>query len=78
MRAKMREGGQLTTARETSFRSGSFNVAVRELLGQYMALEELYMNETCLMAVRINEVRGWQGGGQAGSATGLSRCLYSV
>lgn len=37
-------------------RSGPFNVAVRELLGQYMALEEFYMNETCMMAIRIDEV----------------------
>ena len=37
-------------------RSGPFNVAVRELLAQYMALEEFYMNETCSMAIRIDEV----------------------
>lgn len=56
MLGKMREGGQLTTARETSFRSGPFNIAVRELLGQYMALEEFYMNATCSLAVTIDEV----------------------
>ncbi|GAX77377.1 hypothetical protein CEUSTIGMA_g4823.t1 [Chlamydomonas eustigma] len=60
MLGKMRDAlgsaqGQLTAARETNFRSGPFNVAVRELLGQYMALEEFYMNETCSLAVRIDE-----------------------
>ena len=29
---------------------------MRELLAQYMALEEFYMNETCSMAIRIDEV----------------------
>lgn len=51
----MREGGQLTAPRETAFRSGAFNVAVRELLGQYMALEEYYMSESCALALRIDE-----------------------
>ena len=37
-------------------RSGGLNVAVRELLGHYMALEEAYMGETTAMAIRIDEV----------------------
>ncbi|MEW5307113.1 MAG: hypothetical protein WDW36_009530 [Sanguina aurantia] len=45
----------LNAVRETSFRSGAFNVAVREMLGYYMTLEEYYMDETTTMAVRIDE-----------------------
>ena len=58
--------------RETAFRSCAFCVAVRELLGHYMALEEFYMNETVTMAVRIDElvcapsVLGGGGGGHIG------------
>jgi hypothetical protein len=36
---------------------------VRELLGHYMALEEVYMSETVSMAIRIDEV--WGGAGHA-------------
>lgn len=49
MLAKMRSeaaGGNLTNAREAAFRSGPFNVALRELLGSYIVLEEYYMNQT--------------------------------
>ncbi len=38
-------------------RSGALNVAVRELLGHYMSLEEMYMYETAGIAIRIDEVR---------------------
>lgn len=60
MLGKMRDAaagghGQLTAAREAAFRSGQFNLAVREMLGQYMILEEFYMNETCSLAIRIDE-----------------------
>ncbi|KAG2447879.1 hypothetical protein HYH02_007335 [Chlamydomonas schloesseri] len=48
--------GQLPLAREAAFRSGSFNVALRELLGRYVALEEYYLDETAGMAIRIDEV----------------------
>lgn len=37
-------------------RSGPFNLAVRELLGRYVALEEHYLDETAGMAIRIDEV----------------------
>lgn len=40
----------------TSCRSGALNVAVRELLGHYMSLEEMYMYETANMAIKIDEV----------------------
>ncbi|KAL6746871.1 component of oligomeric golgi complex 4 [Haematococcus lacustris] len=58
MLGKMRAAaeGSLSSARETTFRSGGLNVCVRELLGHYMALEELYMNDTVAMAIRIDEV----------------------
>eukprot|EP00798_Chlamydomonas_sp_ICE-L_P008858 gene8858-3742_t len=60
MLAKMRnavaDSGGLSLARESAFRSGQFNVGVRELLGHYMALEEYYIDETSGMAVRIDEV----------------------
>lgn len=48
--------GQLPAAREAAFRSGPFNLAVRELLGRYVALEEHYLDETAGMAIRIDEV----------------------
>lgn len=51
-------GGSLSTARETTFRSGALNVRVRELLGAYMSLEEVYMGECAAMAIRIDEVGG--------------------
>eukprot|EP00983_Pelagomonas_calceolata_P005623 184055-Pelagomonas_calceolata.AAC.1 len=37
-------------------RSGGLNVGLRELLGHYMALEEVYMEETANMAISIDEV----------------------
>lgn len=47
-------------------------MALRELLGRYVALEEYYLDETAGMAIRIDEVvsavgegRGWGGRGQA-------------
>lgn len=39
-------------------RSGGLNVGLRELLGHYMALEEIYLEETARMAISIDEV-GW-------------------
>lgn len=41
---------------EARLRSGSFAVGVRELLGHYMTLEELYLEDTTDMAIRIDEV----------------------
>ncbi|WIA35384.1 hypothetical protein OEZ86_003832 [Tetradesmus obliquus] len=41
---------------EARLRSGPFAVGVRELLGQYMALEEFYLEDTTDMAIRIDEV----------------------
>lgn len=41
---------------EARLRSGPFAVGVRELLGHYMALEELYLEDTTDMAIRIDEV----------------------
>ncbi|KAF8060573.1 COG4 [Scenedesmus sp. PABB004] len=41
---------------EAALRSGPFAVAVRQLLGQYLALEELYLEDTTDMAIRIDEV----------------------
>uniref|UniRef100_A0A7S0RYR1 Conserved oligomeric Golgi complex subunit 4 n=1 Tax=Chlamydomonas leiostraca TaxID=1034604 RepID=A0A7S0RYR1_9CHLO len=49
-------GGGLSAAREATFRSGPLNVRVRELLGAYMSLEEVYMGECASMAIRIDEV----------------------
>jgi len=34
-------------------------VGLRELLGHYMALEEVYMEETVNMAIGIDEVGAW-------------------
>uniref|UniRef100_A0A7S3RBF0 Conserved oligomeric Golgi complex subunit 4 n=1 Tax=Dunaliella tertiolecta TaxID=3047 RepID=A0A7S3RBF0_DUNTE len=55
---KMRNAadGALSIAKETSFRSGGLNVGLRELLGHYMALEEVYMEETANMAISIDEL----------------------
>eukprot|EP00878_Enallax_costatus_P016453 GHUV01017258.1.p1 GENE.GHUV01017258.1~~GHUV01017258.1.p1 ORF type:complete len:570 (+),score=170.72 GHUV01017258.1:179-1888(+) len=41
---------------EARLRSGSFAVGVRELLGHYMTLEELYLEDTTDMAIRIDEI----------------------
>jgi hypothetical protein len=41
---------------EARLRSGPFAVGVRELLGYYMSLEELYLEDTTDMAIRIDEV----------------------
>ncbi len=42
-------------AREAAFKGGAFAVAVRELVGNYMALEEFYLESTTAMAMRIDE-----------------------
>ncbi|CAL5229024.1 g12271 [Coccomyxa viridis] len=42
-------------ARETSFRGGAFNMAVRELVSYYMALEEFYLEENVEKAIAIDE-----------------------
>jgi hypothetical protein len=44
---------------EALLRSGPFAVGVRELLGHYMSLEELYLEDTTDMAIRIDEVVSW-------------------
>jgi hypothetical protein len=44
---------------EARLRSGPFAVGVRELLGHYMSLEELYLEDTTDMAIRIDEVVSW-------------------
>eukprot|EP00879_Flechtneria_rotunda_P019660 GHRR01020657.1.p1 GENE.GHRR01020657.1~~GHRR01020657.1.p1 ORF type:complete len:653 (+),score=242.69 GHRR01020657.1:85-2043(+) len=41
---------------EAKLRAGPFAVGVRELLGHYMSLEELYLDNTTDMAIRIDEV----------------------
>ncbi|GIL67932.1 hypothetical protein Vafri_21202, partial [Volvox africanus] len=48
--------GHLPAAREAAFRSGAFNLSLRELLSRYVALEEYYLDETASMAIRIDEV----------------------
>ena len=56
---------------ENKFKVGQFSVAVRELVSQYMALEEFYLEETANMAVRIDQVvRGEGRGGEGGPLWG--------
>ncbi|CAK0785054.1 hypothetical protein CVIRNUC_008259 [Coccomyxa viridis] len=43
------------SARETAFRGGAFNMAVRELVSYYMALEEFYLEENVEKAIAIDE-----------------------
>jgi len=39
-----------------SFKTGTFNLAVQELIGYYITMEEYYMNENVLKAVAIDEM----------------------
>ncbi|KAF6250525.1 component of oligomeric golgi complex 4, partial [Scenedesmus sp. NREL 46B-D3] len=51
-----RRVAQLVNARRAADPGARGAVGVRELLGQYMSLEELYLEDTTDMAIRIDEV----------------------
>jgi hypothetical protein len=46
---------QLASA-EAKYKAGQFNVSMRELVAQYVALEEYYMEETASMAIRLDQM----------------------
>jgi hypothetical protein len=48
---------QLASA-EAKYKAGQFNVSMRELVAQYVALEEYYMEETASMAIRLDQMVG--------------------
>jgi hypothetical protein len=53
---------------EAAFRSGSFSVAVRELVGRYVSLEEYYLESTVALAIRLDQVSSAAGAPAAGAA----------
>ncbi|KAK9830013.1 hypothetical protein WJX72_009198 [[Myrmecia] bisecta] len=48
----------LGASRENTFRSGQFNVVVRELIAYYINMEEFYLEQNVEKAVRIDEWAG--------------------
>lgn len=63
----------LGAARENGFRSGGFNVAVRELIAFYVNMEEFYVEENVdKVGFTLCKTRGGGGGG------GLKRGFYSA
>jgi hypothetical protein len=55
---------------EAAFRSGSFSVSVRELVGRYVSLEEYYLESTVALAIRLDQVSAsGAGDGGAGAAS---------
>ena len=54
---------------EAAFRSGSFSVAVRELVGRYVSLEEYYLESTVALAIRLDQVAAGPVSAAAAAAT---------